>query len=320
MPDLTKPMTLEHFNSELFEKMVARIHSILEGFESTVTWNDKIIDPDNEKQTRQIDVTIKTGKFLTIVECRIHKNKQNVKWIEELIGRRVSLNADAVVAVSSSGFTEGAILKARKYGIITRDFLTLTEEEIRRWGSVSKIAINYVKFNAPELTLKLNSKSINLVEKRDEINEIFYNAAHQAANQVVDQIPKNKKYQIDIGLKVEKRKPDALDIKYAKLKSSVEKIVQQLETVSVFSYGLDDEEKLSRVVYVERFHRIANIEHVQECNVMVMDFSKIEQPPNTIYHSAEVTMQNMLAFKRLGFVQQVGFTPNLILEYSIRVE
>src|SRR5680860_560019 len=132
------------FASDEFEKMIARIHSILAGTSSVVTWNDKIKDPDNKKRTRQIDATIRTGKFLTIVECRIHKSKQDVKWIEELIGRRISLNADAVIAVSFSGFTEGAILKAKKHGIITRDFLSLTEEEIKRWGSLSKISITYI--------------------------------------------------------------------------------------------------------------------------------------------------------------------------------
>jgi hypothetical protein len=313
-------MAQEELDFRLFEKMIARIHAILEGFESKVTWNDKIIDPDNENQMRQIDVTIKTGKFLTIVECRYHKSKQDVKWIEELIGRRVSLNADAVVAVSSSGFTEGAILKARKYGVITRDILTLTEEEIKRWGKLSKIAVNYIKFEAPELTIKLGSKSVNFVKKRKEINEFFYNIAHQAANQFFDQIPVNKKQQIEIGVRVDKRKPDALDIKYAKLRSSIEKIVQQLETVSVFSYGLDSEETLSRSVYIEKYQGIANIEHVKDSNIMVMDFSKIEQPPNTIYHSTEVKLQGVQLSERLGFVQQIGFTPRLILDYQLKVE
>lgn len=312
-------MTKEHYDSELFEKMVARIHSILEGSGSTVTWDDKIIDPDNEKRTRQVDATIRTGNFLTIVECRIHKNKQDVKWIEELIGRRISLNADAVLAVSSSGFTEGAILKAKKYGIVTRDFISLTEEEIRRWGKVSEIILNYVKFINPKLTLRLKHKSTNVVDKKDEINEFFYNTAHQVANHIIDKIPKNEQYQVDIGFRVEKAKPDALDIEYATLKSSVEKVVNRLESV-VFSYGLENEEKLCRDVFVEKFNDIASVEHVQECNITVIDFSKINQPSNTVYHSTEVTMHNMHTGKQLGFVQQVGFTPNLMLEYIIEIE
>ncbi len=53
-----------------------------------------------------------------------------VKWIEELIGRRVSLEANAIVAVSASGFTSGAIKKQIKYGVLLKDVNELTDEEI----------------------------------------------------------------------------------------------------------------------------------------------------------------------------------------------
>jgi len=95
--------------SEKFELQIRRIHELLEQKGSEVTWNDKIPDPDNIKQPRQIDISIKRDGKLTIVECRIHQKSQNVKWIEELIGRRLSLKADAVIAVSSSGFTHDLV-------------------------------------------------------------------------------------------------------------------------------------------------------------------------------------------------------------------
>ena len=86
--------------------------------------------------------------------------------LKSLSGEELSSNADAVLAVSSSGFTEGAILKAKKYGIVTRDFISLTEEEIRRWGNVSEIVLNYVKFINPKLILRLKYKSKNVVNKK----------------------------------------------------------------------------------------------------------------------------------------------------------
>src|SRR5206468_1211682 len=98
--------------SEKFEQQISRIHQLIEQAGSEVTWNDDLPDPDNPSQPRQIDVTIRRDGKLTLVECRIHRERQDVKWIEELIGRRVSLHADAVIAVSFSGFTKGAILKA----------------------------------------------------------------------------------------------------------------------------------------------------------------------------------------------------------------
>ena len=117
--------------SDKFERQIQIIHELIEETDAKVEWNDHIPDPDNPDQPRQIDVTIKKDGKLTLVECRFHKSKQNVKWIEELIGRRASLKADAIIAVSASGFTKGAIIKAEKYGVILRDILSLTEDEIR---------------------------------------------------------------------------------------------------------------------------------------------------------------------------------------------
>src|SRR5258708_18234547 len=94
--------------SHLFEQRIHRIHELLEQSGAEVTWNDRIADPDNPEQPRQIDVTIRRGQHLTLIECRIHKTTQNVKWIDELIGRRQSLAAPSVIAVSASRFTQRA--------------------------------------------------------------------------------------------------------------------------------------------------------------------------------------------------------------------
>jgi len=80
-----------------FEQQIAWIETLLKKEGATVTWNNHIPDPDNPTQPRQIDITIRRGTHLTVVECRLHKAAQNVKWIEELYGRRISLHADAVV-------------------------------------------------------------------------------------------------------------------------------------------------------------------------------------------------------------------------------
>ena len=120
--------------SEKFELQIKRIHDLIEQPGSKVTWDDHIRDPDNPSQTRQIDITIGRDNTLTHIECRFRDKKQDVNWIEELMGRRISLKADAIIAVSAKGFTKGAIAKAKSYGIILRDIISLTEEEIREWG------------------------------------------------------------------------------------------------------------------------------------------------------------------------------------------
>jgi hypothetical protein len=102
--------------SAAFEQQVRRIYELIAESGAEVTWNDHIGDPDNSPRTRQIDVTLRRNGELTLVECRLRKAPQDVQWIECLIGRRISLGAQSVIAVSSSGFTSGALAKARQYG------------------------------------------------------------------------------------------------------------------------------------------------------------------------------------------------------------
>ena len=116
-------------------------------------WNEHVPDPDNPDQPRQIDVLIRRGAHVTHVECRIQKARQNVKWIEELIGRRVSLAANSVIGVSSSGFTKGAVRKATKYGIPLRDLRALTDAEVAGWGQ--SVALSFLCFQYSDLTLSL---------------------------------------------------------------------------------------------------------------------------------------------------------------------
>lgn len=132
--------------SKEFEEKVGWINTLLEGSGAKVRVDEKIPDPDNPKQKRQIDVKITRGEHITLIECRIHSKRQNVKWIEELYGRRISLKASSVIAVSASGFTEGAKKKADRLGVFLRDFKTLSEDEIKNWGIASSVYLEYVTF------------------------------------------------------------------------------------------------------------------------------------------------------------------------------
>jgi hypothetical protein len=136
-----------------FERQIERIHRLLETEDSIVTWDDHIPDPDNPSQARQIDVSIRRDSSLTLVECRIHKERQDVNWIEELMGRRISLKADAVIAVSASGFTKTARDKANAHGIHLRDLATLSHEEIQSWGRKRTVTLNFCEFTDATLTL-----------------------------------------------------------------------------------------------------------------------------------------------------------------------
>lgn len=133
--------------SQQFEVRISYIHRLLEEDGCVVTWNDRIPDPDNPDRSRQVDVLIKRGDQIVHVECRSHKSPQDVKWIEELIGRRISLAADQVIAASDSGFTEGARRKALTHGIVLRDLQMVTDAEVASWGKRTVIEFSYYKLS-----------------------------------------------------------------------------------------------------------------------------------------------------------------------------
>jgi hypothetical protein len=147
-------------DSTAFEQQIHRIHELLEGSGAEVIWNDHIPDPDNPSQRRQVDVSIRRDGKLTLVECRDHESPQDVTWIEELIGRRSSLKADTIIAVSSSAFTAGALLKAKAFGIILRDMRDLTDLEIKAWGGQIGLTLYFYEYSDLEVDLCFERESL----------------------------------------------------------------------------------------------------------------------------------------------------------------
>jgi len=83
---------------------------------------------------RELDILVRhrenTNQRL-LVECRDHKRKQNVQWIDELEGKASRLRFNHVIAVSSSGFTKPAVAEGRERGIVT---LHVREAEELDWA------------------------------------------------------------------------------------------------------------------------------------------------------------------------------------------
>src|ERR1700676_3987051 len=159
--------------SEAFEQQIHRIHELLERPGAEVTWDDHIPDPDNPSQQRQIDITVRRDGKLTLIECRQHNSPQDVTWIEELMGRRTSLAANGmIIAVSSSGFTEGALKKAKQHEIILRDLRELTDHEVKSWGQQVALTLYFYQYSDLELSLCFERESIPMLD-RDAVRSEF---------------------------------------------------------------------------------------------------------------------------------------------------
>ena len=172
MSPIRKPASANSKPSDLFEQRIHRIHELLEGSDADVTWNDRVVDPDQPSRRRQIDVTVKRDGRLTFVECRLHRERQDVQWIEELVGRRQSLGAHSVVAVSASGFTTGAIAKATRYGVLLRDLRDLSDDDVRKWGSSITLTLYFFAYSDVVLTLAFSAESLARVDEMRILDEL----------------------------------------------------------------------------------------------------------------------------------------------------
>lgn len=296
--------------SEKFEIQIKRIQDLIEQPDAEIIWNDRIPDPDNPKQPRQIDISIKRDGALTFIECRIHKVRQDVNWIEELMGRRASLRADALIAVSASGFTEGAILKAKAYGIILRDILSLTEQEIRNWGKKTKVSVTFFKYDQIRMIFvfdKILKDRISilhieraLLENGSDFISLF-NHIDKGVEQVnPDLIP----CALKIELSSQSFRINNHPIKNIKFSSNFEKIIQNFETPSVVAYDKPESGALERNVYVEQVE-LGQFEIMQSSDIasVIIDLSPLQIPDNCHFQSVnfEFTRQvTMDSFYLIG--------------------
>lgn len=273
--------------SEKFELQIHRIHELLEQEGSEVTWNDKIPDPDNIEQPRQIDITVKRDGKLTLIECRIHKESQNVKWVEELIGRRLSLKADAIIAVSASGFTKGATLKAKKYGVILRDLLTLTEQEVQAWGFKTKVQLAFMTYNQVEIDLGLNFQGQQLANFDSKIedlkkSDVLYRIFETASEVIEEKNPTGEQTNFTVEFSTDDFSFSGINIETVKFTSGVSRITQFLEIPSVVAYDSPEVQVGERNVLIEDVD-FGDFNITQSSNrvSVAADLSPVVCPPNS---------------------------------------
>lgn len=275
-----------------FERRVERIHQLLEVEGSTVTWNDRIPDPDNPSQPRQIDVSIRRDESLTLVECRIHKEPQDVTWIEELMGRRTSLNADAVIAVSASGFTTTAREKASRYGIHLRDFATLSREEIQNWGRRRTLTLSFCEFTQVTVTIRASEPPKEGAPQLTDTegkppSPLVWRLLFQSFMQRLDQdgwtgVPATVKASVEANLLVNGARPASIAIR-----ANVRRIRQRIGLVSVVEYA----DPVTSMSHAEvGSYELGASEIIENCDnvAMTIDLSTITVPDNCCFETVTV--------------------------------
>ena len=130
------------------EKIIASLEKI-NMKNATIKSPDFIPDKDTGTP-REIDVSVRfsqgTHDFLVIFECRDRKARAGVEWIEQLANKSRSVRADKVIAVSSSGFTKNATIKAKEYNIECRTVAGHLGKTLVAWFNTDKNRTQLISF------------------------------------------------------------------------------------------------------------------------------------------------------------------------------
>jgi len=115
-----------------FEEVAGRIEAHLAPTGAVVKLNDRLRDKKTG-QLRQVDASIRyrvgSVEILITLECRRHRDPQDVNWIEQLAKKRENIGANATIAVASEGFFKTAGISAAFENVYPR-----TLEELEAGG------------------------------------------------------------------------------------------------------------------------------------------------------------------------------------------
>ncbi len=158
------------------EILVRVVEEILlpKGFNVTV--RERIYN-DEGIQIAELDVIV-TGKLGStqlnwLIECRDRPSEGPVpgSWIEQLVGRRDRFKFNKVTAVSTTGFSAGALEYADEAGIEIRTVDEISEEVVSDWFRATEMHITVARGDLSGISLFLSPKISE--DKRERYLEIL---------------------------------------------------------------------------------------------------------------------------------------------------
>ena len=131
---------------QAFERLVARLETVLAPSGARIRCpDDSVWDYDTESH-RNVDCTTRMGEGadqgLIAFECRRRGRRSDVRWIEELIGKKMAIRATRMVAVSTNGFGKNIVRKAAKRGIELRSVVAIEADSLASWIALPHIALH----------------------------------------------------------------------------------------------------------------------------------------------------------------------------------
>jgi hypothetical protein len=258
-------------------------------------------------------VTIRRGDHLTLLECRDHEHPQDVQWIEELIGRRQSLVAQAVMAVSSSGFTKGALAKAAKHGVAVRDFRSLTDAEVQAWGGSVSLTLYFYQYSAPELVLGFSKCSVPDADASTILGELaakgrlqaLFNAVAKVLGPQLGPRPEHegRSVRFDVGIDPEELCLFGQPVIWMRFRGTARLLRQDTTAPIVAAYSGPGADTGAPLAIVERFDvGETSIVHDGARIGLFLDISTVVLPPLCQFRFACVHTEEEVEHESFSFV------------------
>jgi hypothetical protein len=137
--------------SNTFQRLVAAVHSDLEGWKVT---ESTFLRDSVTGEEREVDIvattTIGGYELVLCIECRDHERAADVCWVEGMAKKHEHLSTSKLVLWSRSGFTKPAIRKAKALKI---DTVLKGELADKKWAELAKAFVKgRFKFVQPKFT------------------------------------------------------------------------------------------------------------------------------------------------------------------------
>jgi hypothetical protein len=99
-----------------------------------------------------------------IVECRDRDATEDVTWIEQLASKREDVGADKAVAVSATGFTEGAKNTGATYGILLRTLQQVDLSEVLLWFPFQEIPLDKLCWELHHIDIAVDKDALESLQ------------------------------------------------------------------------------------------------------------------------------------------------------------
>lgn len=188
-----------------FQQMIFRIYDQM-SMPGEIVTESAMVKERGSDVTREIDILLQKRIFGTdlriAVECRGRKDKDDIEWIDGLIGKYRDLDIHKVIAVSRSGFTPAAKEKA---AINRIDTLTLEQALETNWPA------EFTHLGIAQWTRRDRPHSISVVTDPPlplslSLEELVFTASGEkigTLNQIAQAIYKRR--QTDLNRAIEKK-------------------------------------------------------------------------------------------------------------------